>query len=264
MLLERDLEDLTTAAMRKLLLDLQSALTILLMSASPRDQKHLLLSDERREIEQALRATRFRDAFHIHDMPSCRVRDISQTLFEHNPSILHFSGHGSPGGLCFQNDAGGTQVVRQQDLAHLFQVHTSLKLVIMNACYSASQAQAIADQLGYVIAMDNAILDRDAVVFAREFYIALGYGKSIESSFASARAGTQLDATSTLKPRLLKRRSPEELSQPIPEQEKKNDSMIKRLLNDGAAYQLKFNLFGLICLLLAAYIMFGRDGKSNA
>jgi hypothetical protein len=44
--------------------------------------------------------------------------------------------------------------------------------------------------------MENAIKDRDAITFSREFYTALGFGRSLESAFVRAGAGARLEATS--------------------------------------------------------------------
>lgn len=38
-----------------------------------------------------------------------------------------------------------------------------LDLVVLNACYSQEQAQAIADAVGHVVAMEGSILDQDAI-----------------------------------------------------------------------------------------------------
>lgn len=154
---------------------------------------------------ESIRETRFRDAFEIYDIPSCRIRDINQALNRFHPTILHFSGHSDNDGLCFENDQGLSQVVPQEALAGVFRHHTWLKLVILNSCSAASQAQVIADRVGYVIAMDNEILDCDAISFSRILYSELGYGWSIEHAFDNAKAGIALDILSTLRPRLLKR-----------------------------------------------------------
>jgi hypothetical protein len=203
----RSPEALTTQAMHQLFNMLKQPLKILILSADPQDQVYLRLGEERRELGQALQSTRFRDAFTINDLPSCRVRDISQALDQHAPNILHFSGHGNSSGLCFEGDDGNAQIISGQSLADLLEEQEGLKLVIMNACYSEAQAQPMADVVGYVIAMEKAIKDRDAITFSREFYIAIGNGRPIEAAFRRAKAAAQLQATSTLKAILLKRQS---------------------------------------------------------
>ena len=55
--------------------------------------------------------------------------------------------------------------------------------MVLNACYSESQAQAIAKHIDCVIGMSNAIGDEAAISFAAAFYQALGYGRSVQAAF---------------------------------------------------------------------------------
>jgi len=55
--------------------------------------------------------------------------------------------------------------------------------VLLNACYSETQARAIAKHIEYVIGMNKAIGDRAAIAFAVGFYQALGAGRTIEDAY---------------------------------------------------------------------------------
>ena len=70
-----------------------------------------------------------------------------------------------------------------------------LKLVVINACYSQDQAQAIADVVGYVIGMEGSILDQDSITFSRELYRALAYSRTFEGAFNRARSVLGLTST---------------------------------------------------------------------
>lgn len=175
------------------------------MSSDPRNVDRLRLATERRELEDAIRDTRLRSSFSLHDIGSCRIRDITRALDEYKPSILHFSGHGSSSGIFFERDDGFAIMVDKSALAALLGTQQGLDLVILNSCYSHEQAQAIADVVGYVIGMEGSILDEDAISFSREFYRALGDGRNIEDAFKRARAAVGL--TSNLQPHILKRSS---------------------------------------------------------
>jgi hypothetical protein len=199
-------DDLGTPSLRRLFQEIQRPLVVLVVSADPKNLDRLRLAQERRELEDALRRTRLRDAFEIHDKSSCRVQDITRALDDHGPSILHFSGHGNRKGLYFENDSGKAQLVKPDALANLFEQQTRLQLVILNACYTVDQAQTIANKVGYVIAMEDAIQDRDAIHFTRELYTALGSGRDFESAFSRATAAIGLEALNTLKPQLFQRR----------------------------------------------------------
>ena len=58
-----------------------------------------------------------------------------------------------------------------------------MRCVVLNACYSQTQASAIAAHIDFVIGMSKAIGDRAAISFATAFYQALGFGKSVKTAF---------------------------------------------------------------------------------
>ena len=55
--------------------------------------------------------------------------------------------------------------------------------MLLNACYSAAQIDAISQHVGHVIGMNQDIGDRAAVRFAEGFYDGLGYGRSYAEAF---------------------------------------------------------------------------------
>jgi len=59
----------------------------------------------------------------------------------------------------------------------------TVRVVILNACYSEEQAEAIAQHIDCVIGMTKAIGDEAAVGFASSFYQAIGYGRNIKDAF---------------------------------------------------------------------------------
>ncbi len=103
---------------------------------------------------------------------------------------MHFSGYGtSAGALCLEDKLGKTHPVQPDALADLFElVAEHVECVILNACYSENQANAIARHINYVIGTSQAISDRAAIAFAVGFYQALGAGCSIEEAYKFGRA----------------------------------------------------------------------------
>ncbi len=116
---------------------------------------------------------------------SVRPQDISQAMLDINPQIVHFSGHGNDeGALCVETVTGHTQPISAEALAGLFENFADqLNCVILNACYSAVQAKAIARHIPYVIGMSREVADLAAISFSIGFYQALGAGRSIEQAF---------------------------------------------------------------------------------
>ena len=194
---------LGTPGLLSLLRELSRPLVILVISADPSDATRLRIGEERRELDQALRATRFRDSFTIRDSPSCRIRDITRALDDHSPDILIFAGHGSSNGLCFEDNYGQAAMVENSRLASLLTGQDGLSLVVLSACYSQDQAQCIADAVGHAIGMEGEIMDIDAIDFTREFFTALGHGRTFKDSFSRAEAAVGLRSSSTLKAHFL-------------------------------------------------------------
>jgi hypothetical protein len=58
--------------------------------------------------------------------------------------------------------------------------------VVLNACYSAPQAHAIAQSIDCVIGLSDAISDRAALRFSVAFYQALAYGRDVGAAFELA------------------------------------------------------------------------------
>ena len=158
---------------------------ILFLASDPTDSNRLRLGQELRDVREKLQLAKQRDTFSLESRESVRPRDISQAIFDVDPQIVHFSGHGtSSGELCFEDLLGKLQVVPLDALASLFElVAKQVKCVILNACYSATQAEAIAKHISFVIGMNKAIGDEAAIAFSVGFYKALGAGRSIEEAY---------------------------------------------------------------------------------
>ncbi len=162
-----------------------AAKTILFLAAEPTNTAQLRLGEELREIDEKLRMAKLRDQFRLAQRLSARPADISQAFLDLTPEIVHFSGHGmQSGALCFENQAGGLHPIGPEALAALFAQFTGqIRCVVLNACYSEKQAQAIAQHVPCVVGMGTAIGDRAAIAFAIGFYQALGAGRPFEAAY---------------------------------------------------------------------------------
>ncbi len=158
---------------------------ILILSANPKDTSPLRLGEEVREIEGALQRAKNRDKFEIVSKWAVRVDDLRRALLDHKPNIVHFCGHGAgTEGLALENNSGVTQLVSSESIASLFELFCgTIECVLLNACYSEAQAQAIHRHINYVIGMNQPIGDVAAIEFATGFYDALGVGESYEYAF---------------------------------------------------------------------------------
>jgi uncharacterized protein YjbI with pentapeptide repeats len=158
---------------------------ILILTANPKNTSKLRLDAEVREIQTGLERSKKRDQFEIITKWAVRPEDLRRALLDHEPQIVHFSGHGvATEGLALENETGQTQMVSTAALASLFEVFKDkVECVLLNACYSVEQAEAIRQYIPYVIGMNHEIGDRAALEFAVGFYDALGAGCSIDDAF---------------------------------------------------------------------------------
>lgn len=160
--------------------------TILVLASSPTSAARLRLDKEVREIDEGLRRAQQRERFTLQQKWAVRPDDLRRALLDFNPEIVHFCGHGSgDDGLLLENDAGLAQLVPTEALVNLFKRFATrgLECVVLNACYSEIQANAIAQHIDYVVGMNSKIGDDAAIKFAVGFYDELGAGWSYEDAY---------------------------------------------------------------------------------
>ncbi len=132
---------------------------ILILLANPQNTDKLRLDQEVRGIQDSLQRSKNREQFEIVTEWAVQVDDLRRALLTYEPNIVHFSGHGSQGqGLVLENNLGQMQVVSTESLARLFKLFQNhVECVLLNACYSEDQAEAIHQHIDYVIGMNRAI-----------------------------------------------------------------------------------------------------------
>ena len=166
---------------------------ILILAANPKNTTQLRLAEEVREIEEALKRAENRSQFTLHTRWAVRPRDLMRAMTELKPNIIHFCGHGQSEGIALEDNQGNAQLINIDGLANLFRsLTTQVECVLLNACYSKSQAEAIGQYINYVIGMEQEVKDRDAIEFAVSFYDALGAGETYEFAYELGCIAMQL------------------------------------------------------------------------
>jgi CHAT domain-containing protein len=163
---------------------------ILFLSANPWTTSRILVDEEAREIFERIQEGRQRDKFELFKHAAARPIDLQRLLLFYQPHIVHFSGHGSKKQKIILGGAPGRgKTVHRRGLAELLALYSShLRLVLLNACFTKTQARSISEVIDYAVGTGNGIGDRAGVAFAGAFYRALGFGKSIKEAFDSAKA----------------------------------------------------------------------------
>jgi hypothetical protein len=170
-------------------------LKILMLSANPASTTPLQLDQEARAIEAKIRAAEYRDAVELITKWAVRPDDLLQSLLQHRPHVVHFSGHGGPEGeIYLLDEQGNRKPASKAALAHLFRtLKDNLRLVVLNACFSRAQAEAITQEIDCVVGMNQAVGDAAAITFAASFYRAIGFGRSVADAFNLGKGALLLE-----------------------------------------------------------------------
>jgi CHAT domain-containing protein len=186
------------------------------------------LDEEIRDIQNGLERAKHREKFALLQRWAVRTKDLQRAMLDEKPQIVHFSGHGvtlkkegdgtiTPGsrafanldldedikmnlenysgGIMIENEDGSPKIVSASALGALFELFAgSIQCVLLNACHSKAQAEALIKAgVPYVIGMNTEVPDKTAIVFATRFYDALGAGETIDKAFRHGKAALLLD-----------------------------------------------------------------------
>jgi hypothetical protein len=156
-----------------------------------------------REVRAMERAGDGQGAVRVKVLPNPNLEALRDELLAREVHVLHFMGHGgfdrrAGAGSLALRDAGGRRIwVSGSDLAAQLRDRTSLRLVFLNACWtarttsSAPYAGVATALLGAgvpaVVAMQLAISDAAALAFSRVFYQRLARGDTIDAAVTEGR-----------------------------------------------------------------------------
>ncbi|MCU0542278.1 MAG: CHAT domain-containing protein [Oscillatoriaceae cyanobacterium Prado104] len=160
--------------------------TILILAANPTNTAPLRLEEEIREIDEGLRRANKRQQYKLEQKWAVRSRDFYRAILDYQPHIVHFCGHGAgEDGIVLEDDTGKMALVQTNALASMFKLFAKkgVECVILNACYSEVQAEAISQYVNYVVGMNRAVGDKAAVAFAVAFYDAVAAGYTVEEAY---------------------------------------------------------------------------------
>ncbi|MCP4695632.1 MAG: CHAT domain-containing protein [Gammaproteobacteria bacterium] len=188
--------------------------TILILAANPKDTQSLRVSEELRDILANLRDAKYAEHLQARTVLATRPDDAGRAMLKYKPRIVHFAGHGEGAdGIVLENDAGETQLASTQALQRLFRTFAEhVDCVVLNACYSQVQAEAIAEHIPVVAGMRRAVSDETSVAFASAFYQAIGNGETYRKAYDYALSIVELKALDSDIPQLNLRDGAEELS----------------------------------------------------
>jgi CHAT domain-containing protein len=167
---------------------------VLFFAANPITMSALRLAQEVRQIEEKIRASKYRDSIQFISKWAVRPDDLQQALLEVEPHIVHFSGHGSEQeGIYLESAEGISAPVDQGSVVDLLSIlKDNIRLVVLNACQTRQLAEAITAHIDCAIGMRTDIADDAAIEFSASFYRAIGFGRSIKVAFDLGRNALRL------------------------------------------------------------------------
>jgi hypothetical protein len=163
---------------------------VLLLAADPQSTKQLDLSEEFFTLNEYLRSANDANQVDLKWKWIVRASEFLELRFVIKPDIIHFSGRTSNNGeIRMENHAGETQPVDPKDLKALFNALKSndasknIRCVVLSACFTEPQAQAIAEEVDCVIGLSRPISDKAIIEFAKFFYRALQQCWSLQQAY---------------------------------------------------------------------------------
>jgi hypothetical protein len=195
--------------------------TILFLAANPSGTDRWALDREARAIQVELERSGYRDCFRFETRWAAEALDLLRELRRLKPTVVHFSGHcgridvdtGSATalhtvvasvpdvdptelrhGVFFQGGDGCPQFVPIEALEDVFDAAgASVRVVVLNGCYSGTQAEALVTHVDCVVGMGGAVREAAARNFAIGFYGALGECESVATAYKQGRAAISLE-----------------------------------------------------------------------
>jgi hypothetical protein len=172
----------------------------ILVLAGEDETGDLDLARERRAIE---RAWPQRGAVSLTFLARPTLESLRDELLAHDYHVLHFMGHGGfdasagEGSIAFRDEHGRRIWVSGSELAEHLRDRLSLRLVFLNACWTARAISAgpyagvatalLGAGVPAVLAMQFSISDAAALAFSRVFYRRLAQGDAIDAAVTEGR-----------------------------------------------------------------------------
>src|SRR4051812_22758694 len=155
---------------------------ILFLAANPDGASQLALDQEYAAIDSELRLAPNREDFELCSRWAVGVDEMARHLMELQPTIIHFSGHGTcrrptsggcasntrgvamaaPGnaGICLRGEQGEAQVVTAEAMATMIgSCAEAARVVVLNSCHSDAQVDELCAVVDCAIGMPQAIRD---------------------------------------------------------------------------------------------------------
>lgn len=174
---------------------------VLFVAANPLDTGRLALDEEVRAIQRKVAASPHNGRIEFVAVWAARPDDLLQAINEHQPTIIHFVGHATPGGLVAVGEDRRARPIANEALLRLLALESasSVRLVMLNACYSADLAEEIERKIGCAVGMSERLDDEAAAAFSSSFFRAIGFGATIREAVEQGCTSILLEGADSAK-----------------------------------------------------------------
>lgn len=166
---------------------------VLFLSANPDPASPLDVEKEQNRIVKVRNGSRYQAKIRVESLPDLDLPEFAKSLRLHAPTVVHFAGHGAAdGSISMRDENHNKHKMRPKGLARLLALEKkTIRLVVLNACYSSALADVLTSDLDCVVGMTDQVSDHAAILFAQVFYGALFDGRSVGESFATSSASVE-------------------------------------------------------------------------
>lgn len=160
---------------------------LLFLKSNPVDTKDLRLENEEKKVISAWEGSKNRNEFMVIPRGAVTKEELTNHLHEHQPMILHISGHGSSDKNLFLEDSEGyKEEIPFKKFLGLIENFNEVKCLFLNTCHSLNTDDKVKTKIPYVIGMKDKVPNSYAIKFSTEFYKAIFGGQDVHNSFSTA------------------------------------------------------------------------------
>lgn len=163
---------------------------VLLCGAQPVGETPIRYDSEVQAIRDAV--DKAGKTLQIESVLAATADDLMDAITKHQPDVLHLSVHGNRDGLLLDTGTGGSHLVRNAAIVQLVAACASIRIVMLNACYTEPLAELLREHVDVVIGMRDTINSNTAVAFGSRFYYTLASGESVDTSFRRSLASLSM------------------------------------------------------------------------
>ena len=189
-------ESAVDRALRQLPTPKREKLRVLVLGAS--SEGDLRVGREQKRIRSAVESALHRDQIDLDVRPAATTADLLDGITKFRPHVVHFSGHSDNDLIVFEDEQDEPHdgvIVTATAFANAIRATDDPPLlVLLNSCNSASQIDALVEQMvPFAIGMADSIDDGDAINYAAQFYASIANGQSINSAHLAGKVRLELD-----------------------------------------------------------------------